>query len=487
MAIGYRYKDGMGVEKDCHEALKYYEYAALITLRELEPFGFLFHVDNLKLEEMDRLMESGSRIFRDADQDVLDYYLHLTETGDHNAHTVLGTLHLSGGLYVDQDLEKAAYHFSKAAEHEDPTALSVLSFMHALGNPLPFNERLAFDLAQRAVSASKGSMEGVPFAALGFMHWQGIGTKQNIREAENYFNKASGKNNVDSLYYLGMIKLRENPFEERVKKLKGDFSILRPSRVPNLRSNNKNGESEQAQNLLAVAAANGHPSAAFMLAHINKIGLGMGRPNCQKAVALFKTVAENGPWMRDMNTARRSYLMGRYDESLRLYSTLAYVGVESAQANVGHLLIGKRHCMDMSEKKCEHRGLGMFRRSSNQGNVQSNIKIGDYHFYKEPKSEDEEEWLEERDENYKKAATFYTIAADDNFHQAIFNLGVLHHFGLGVPRDPHLAKRYYDQAVTLYPDAKLPASMMLSFLQIQSQAGYIFGFRIFYFCFTFCF
>ena len=463
MSIGYRYRDGMGVEKDCSEAIKYYEYAALLTLQHLESYGFLFHVDNIKLEEMDRLLESGSRIFRDADQDVIDYYLHLTDTGDATSHTILGTLYLSGGLYIDQDLDKAAYHFSKAAEVEDPTALSILAFMHALGNPLPFDPDLAFQLATRAIEAPKGGMEGVPYAALGFMHWQGLGTKQNIREAESYFNKATSKNNVDSLYYLGMIKLKENPFEERVKRLKGDESPIRGSRIPNLRSNSRSGEAEQALNMLTVASANGHPSAAFMLGHMSKIGLGMSRPNCRKAVTFFKTVAENGPWMLDMNKARRMYIEGKYDESVRLYSTLAYAGVETAQANVGHMLIGRRYCMDMNEKKCEHRGLGMFRRSANQGNVQSNIKIGDYHYYKEGG---------DNEENYKKAATFYTIAADDNYHQAVFNLGILHHFGLGVQRDAHLAKRYYDQAVSLYPDAKLPSNIMLAVMKLQTYSGF---------------
>jgi len=44
----------------------------------------------------------------------------------------------------------------------------------------------------------------------------------------------------------------------------------------------------------------------------------------------------------------------------------------------------------------------------------------------------------------------------------MFNLGYMHQYGIGLPRDLHLAKRFYDTAESTHADAKVPVSLALS-------------------------
>jgi SEL1 protein len=54
------------------------------------------------------------------------------------------------------------------------------------------------------------------------------------------------------------------------------------------------------------------------------------------------------------------------------------------------------------------------------------------------------------------------------FLQAMFNLGLMHQFGTGLPRDLHLAKRYYDMALSTSKDAYLPATLALTAMNAAS-------------------
>tara|TARA_R110002050_G_scaffold272712_1_gene416513 strand:+ start:872 stop:1285 length:414 start_codon:yes stop_codon:yes gene_type:complete len=64
--------------------------------------------------------------------------------------------------------------------------------------------------------------------------------------------------------------------------------------------------------------------------------------------------------------------------------------------------------------------------------------------------------------NYDRSIALYRYASDRDIAQASFNLGYMHENGLGVPRDFHLAKRFYDQAVAKNPDAYLPVLLVLA-------------------------
>ena len=62
---------------------------------------------------------------------------------------------------------------------------------------------------------------------------------------------------------------------------------------------------------------------------------------------------------------------------------------------------------------------------------------------------------------------FYRIASEQqNNAQAMFNLGYMHELGHGMPKDIHLAKRFYDMAAETSTDAKVPVAIALAKLGI---------------------
>jgi SEL1 protein len=53
--------------------------------------------------------------------------------------------------------------------------------------------------------------------------------------------------------------------------------------------------------------------------------------------------------------------------------------------------------------------------------------------------------------------------------QAMFNLGYMYEHGLGLPKDLHLAKRHYDQALDTEPAAALPVTLALMGLWLRQH------------------
>ena len=78
------------------------------------------------------------------------------------------------------------------------------------------------------------------------------------------------------------------------------------------------------------------------------------------------------------------------------------------------------------------------------------VRLGDYFYYG---------WGTGID--YETAASHYRIASEQqNNAQAMFNLGYMHELGLGMKRDIHLAKRFYDMAAETSVDAKVGSSSL---------------------------
>merc|ERR1712203_929329 len=83
-------------------------------------------------------------------------------------------------------------------------------------------------------------------------------------------------------------------------------------------------------------------------------------------------------------------------------------------------------------------------RAAAQGYSAARVRLGDYYYYG---------WGTNID--YETAASHYRIASEQqNNAQAMFNLGYMHELGLGMNRDIHLAKRFYDMAAETSVDAK---------------------------------
>jgi len=116
--------------------------------------------------------------------------------------------------------------------------------------------------------------------------------------------------------------------------------------------------------------------------------------------------------------------------------------------------------MEEEETEYYRKALRYYKFSANQQSSQesssSNLKLGDYYYY----------GLGGLVIDYRKAVYHYRLASDLRNAQATFNLGYMHQFGLGLPQDFYLAKRYYDQTVET-DDPFLPVMLALIWLGLH--------------------
>eukprot|EP00492_Amphilonche_elongata_P000290 TRINITY_DN1147_c0_g1_i1.p1 TRINITY_DN1147_c0_g1~~TRINITY_DN1147_c0_g1_i1.p1 ORF type:complete len:193 (+),score=23.95 TRINITY_DN1147_c0_g1_i1:319-897(+) len=111
--------------------------------------------------------------------------------------------------------------------------------------------------------------------------------------------------------------------------------------------------------------------------------------------------------------------------------------------------------------------------SADQGNSQAQRILGDFYYYMwHPVANNTEhnETHPEESPHYREAVYYYDLAAKNptkpNAH-AMWNLGYMHHHGLGRPRDFEIAKRYYDQACLLSSSAYVPSILSLAALYLE--------------------
>lgn len=182
---------------------------------------------------------------------------------------------------------------------------------------------------------------------------------------------------------------------------------------------------------------------------------GIGKElSCQKAVKHFKIVSERGPSSKAMRQAFKDFENKNYHKAFTAYIALAEQGFEIAQENaawmidMGHGYSGLDHGVV---------SVHLYKNAAAQGNVEANLKIGDYFYFGRGGLEI----------NYERATSFYRRASKRQNAQAMFNLGIMHEHGIGMTKDYFLAKRWYDMAAESSADAKYPVAMALFKLRIH--------------------
>ncbi|CAI4222801.1 unnamed protein product [Auanema sp. JU1783] len=421
MAMGYRYHYGVGVTASCESALTYYEKVAKKVVDGIK-FSTSLSVNRIRLTDENEPTSGTSSNY--LDQNMLDYYKFLAEKGESSAQVGLGQLFLSGGRGVEQNFELAFKYFAAAADNGHPSAYAHLGKMYLDGTPFtPQNNASAFNFFLR--SAEKENAVGQ--AGLGLMYLQGRGTKHNLEKAYKLFNYAALKENgADGQLYLGEMYYTGNG-------VKRDFKT--------------------ALKYFQLASQNGNVVAYYNLARMHSTGIGVPR-SCSTAVELYKIVSERGKWSERLIEAYSAYKHGRSDEAAIKYLFMAELGYEPAQTNFAYILDRGESSALFSGGKQDllERAIVQWQRAANQEYWMARVKLGDYYYYG---------WGTEKD--YNMAAQQYKHAADRHMApQAMFNLGYMHENGLGLSRDLHLAKRFYDQAADHSADAFLPVMLALT-------------------------
>jgi len=416
MALGYRYWSGMGVATSCEKALDYYRRVAQSVASEVS-FSGGSTLQRVRLQdELDNGGHSGGML----DNDLIEYYQLLADKGDVQAQVGLGQLHYQGGRGVNMDHQNALNYFQQAADAGNAVAMAFLGKMYLEGGEaVAQNNETALKYFKKA--ASLGNPVGQ--SGLGLMYLYGKGVTKDYKKAFDYFQKAAEQSWVDGQLHLG--NMYYNGWGVRK-----DFKM--------------------AIKYFNLASQSGHVLAFYNLADMHATGTGMLR-SCPTAVELYKNVAERGKWGERMMEAHTDYRRGRYDEALMKYLLLAELGYEVAQSNAAYIMDRKETELYCAEEMWK-RALVYWSRAAAQGYSAARVRLGDYYYYG---------WGTDID--YETAAGHYRIASEQqNNAQAMFNLGYMHELGLGMKRDIHLAKRFYDMAAETSVDAKVPVALALA-------------------------
>ncbi|ORX35868.1 hypothetical protein BD324DRAFT_629317 [Kockovaella imperatae] len=485
MALGYKYWAGIGVKEDCQVALDYYSDAAekayasflgppggralpLVTTRLSDRAGGIYGLQASWASSNGNALRAAVKASLatargETEEEILEYYQYHSDRDSHKYTVSLGKLFYLGSVYpsrggigsgaervgeIPQSFVKAREYFVKVArtlwpvdevngqiapkrklskEHEDAIrewamiAASFLGRMHLRGEGSKMDYRKAKMWYERA--AEFGDKEA--HNGLGIMHRDGLGVKVDKTKAFHYFSAAAAQDLAEAQVNLGKLHLE-----------KGEL----PAAVP----------------LLEVALRNGSPFEAFHLlarVHASSSRTG-GRPGmCGVAVGWFKVVAERGSWEDDyVAEADRAWARGEVDNAMVGWMIGSEMGSEVAQNNVA--FIGQDRGVDV---------LRWWIRSAAQDNVDSMVKVGDIYYAGGdlPPHPDYD--------HMELAANYYQTAADTQTSaMAYWNLGWMYEQGMGVPRDWHLAKRYYDMSGETSREAWPAVVLSLAGLYVRS-------------------
>jgi len=298
-------------------------------------------------------------------------------------------------------------------------------------------------------TASSEAQSPAGHNGLGYMHLHGLGVRQDLKQAVHHFTAAAEQGNTEALYNLGALHVSGVGVRRR------DY----PSAI----------------NYFTLAVRSSHTLAMHKLAQMNLHGIGTLK-SCDTALHLFKAVAERGDLVMLLNKGFREWGREDINGALQTYLVAAEIGFEVAQANAAWLLENGASLSGMGATSEDYfdavvdkmlaanqvhsspDSLRLYELSALQGNVQARLKIGDFYYY----------GLDGvRNPNFEMAAMHYRSASDLQNAQATFNLGYMHQFGIGLPRDFWLAKRFYDSAETMTSEAKVPVSMALTVLWVH--------------------
>ena len=507
MAMGFRHLRGAGVPESCQSAALYYDPPASSVADTTNAKGASFTGASesaggpngaVRLTAETSLAADPAR--RDAD--VAQYYKYSADMGNADAASAVGRLLTFGARGVQADQRSAYKYFAQAAAAGDADAMARLGHMFAngVGVAAPCNET-ALALFRAA------NDKGVARAAygLGYMHLGGFGVARDLMKAFEHISAAAEAGLPEAQFHLGALYARgvfgkehaanavDSNADANLPEPSGETKAL-PYAPPKRRDHAK------AFYNFNLAAAQGHATATYNLAVMQLSG-SLGLPQtCKSACLLLKGLAERGAWAGGVEEARAALAAGRKRAGLVKYMKVAEAGVEVAQANAAFVLDraepwyeAPTEARDASSFKKNKKFEGLFARTTaagsdrerralhyhklaaDQGNVLSLLKIGDAYFYGRAggrsRNDDARDGDGEIDDDVSDfssrnvSAAVYLRATQHRSAQAMFNLGAMHEHGLGLPKDLHLAKRYYDMALSTDPKAFAPVKLALWKLQ----------------------
>ncbi|WVR04491.1 hypothetical protein IAU60_001495 [Kwoniella sp. DSM 27419] len=493
MALGYRHWAGIGVKEDCLIALDHYSVAAKQSYQiflDGPPGGRTLPLTLTRLSDRAggaygpyaSWASTGANAYRAAirgtlasargetEKETLEYFQYQADRGSLVNTVRLGRVSYHGSVYfslhgvssgadsvgeIPRDYKKAKEYFLRVARVMWPSEFEA-------DGSITKRKKMS-----KEVEDSVRDPAMVAAAFLGRMAMRGEGGKPDYARARLWYERAAELGDREALNGLGIIH-RDGLIVPSDKQKADHFfqaaasQDLADAQVQLAKLHLDRGEIVTASAFLEVALRHGSTFEAFHLLgriHAANAKSGTTPGMCGVAVAYEKLVAERGNWGEDwVGEADRAWARGEEDKAFIGWMVGAEMGYEAAQNNVAFVLEQgfRLGGSDSKQGQDKERALTQWIRSAAQDNVDAMVKVGDY-FY------------EASVPSFDRAVAYYQTAADTQTSaMAYWNLGYMYENGQGVPRDWHLAKRFYDLAKETNTEAYLPVTLSLIKLYLRS-------------------
>ncbi|KAN0068661.1 hypothetical protein V8E54_013385 [Elaphomyces granulatus] len=472
MTLAFRNHNGIGTARNCDRATHYYKLVAdkaIAYYRSGPPGGQSLSRESYHWADMEggvygegaSMSSSGPNQNRDGPhsgsdaslEDVLEYLDLMSKKGELKATFSLGKMYYDGARTLPRNFKKAMKYFKLVAKRywmKDGTVQA----NHPLG-------------IEKLAAKSAGY--------IGMMYLRGEGVEQNFATAMIWFKRGVANGDALCQHETGLMYLHGYGVPQDAFKAAAYFKAASELDFPASETRLgalflDQGDVPTATKYFELAARWGWIEAFYYLAEIANIGIGRER-HCGMASAYYKMVAERAEVIHSsISESNAAYESGDKETALIGAMMAAEQGYEDAQANVAYLLDEQRSVLSLNSilpRTVKRRSsllssaalaLIYWTRSAKQANIDSLIKMGDYHLVGIGTPADA-----------AKASTCYHAAAEAHHSaQAFWNLGWMHENGIAVHQDFHMAKRYYDLALETNQEAYLPVKLSLIKLRIRS-------------------
>ncbi|KZT39348.1 HCP-like protein [Sistotremastrum suecicum HHB10207 ss-3] len=520
-ALGYRYWSGIAVNENCMIALDWYEIAAAKSMEKFlsgPPGGRSLPPPSVKLSDLDGgvygqgasvastglsahravIKSAKAKAAGETWEDVLEYYQYNADRGQIDYAFRLGKIYYQGSIYV---VPGGIASGSEGVANFPRDFYRAYAYFLRIARLVWPRDSVTSPLAHKK-EKKEGDDSTFVYAAysagyLGRMFLRGEGVKQDFKLAKMWFERGAEFNDRECLNGLGII-WREGYVEggkRDIKKAIQYFMVaagqdLAEAQVNLGKYHYSRREWPLATQFFEAAIRNGSPFEAYYYIAdmqatqarrdaIAGAAASAGQSDvhrggsCAIAVSFYKLISERGSWNDDIvRDGNARWIVGterEKDNALLRWWIAAERGYETAQNNIAYVLDQDKTTLrttrwaPLPSNETAQLALTQWTRSAAQQDIDALIKVGDYWYYGLGVANESEAL------RWEKAAGYYHSAADTQLSAlAMWNLGWMYENGVGVPKDFHLAKRYYDMALETNSEAYLP--VILSLIKLHARS-----------------
>jgi len=372
--------------------------------------------------------------------------------GDANANLRLGQTYLFGLRGVQQNFGMARAHFQDAAVggRQDVAAFANNFLAHMSWKGMGANQgntSRAFRLFQK--SAARNNSIGMN--NLGYMYWNGVSVEKNLTMALHWFMKAANRKHPDSFYYLGVI----HSSGQKVGNVKVERNLTK------------------SFDFFMQAADLGHKRSMLEAANMLLSGAGTNR-SCEKAIPLYKKVAEHHKVKFGLENAFRAFTREEMSESFILFAQMAEAGYVNGQVNAAWLAnreedvdVISRNFNEVERQELVFHYVNL---AAAQNDTESQRNVGDFYYYN--RSGISDDFLEKACayDYMEQAFDFYSKAASGRPKdlQSMYNIAWMAHHGIGTTKNYSIARNMYWKTLnTSIDEALVPVGATLLALEVE--------------------